>query len=237
MTKLDDLKHNIKLQEEHYKMFIDQMNVYDKKIKTIDSGIDDVIKHKGFIEMQNKLSEDLYKLKQREITLTQQIKDIKSKIRKYNQLKQEIDNEYFNIMSESRDTLSLQEINPSNIKKIDSSFDITGSMRPLSTIAWYLCLLKIKDKFNPNAIKLPIVFDSPNNAELDDDNIAKTFKYILDNIDNNSQVIISTIEFKKELYQNYKINNVIELTNEPYKLLNDEDYAKTINLYKKIMNL
>ena len=31
-------------------------------------------------------------LKQREITLTQQIKDIKSKIRKYNQLKQEIDN-------------------------------------------------------------------------------------------------------------------------------------------------
>ena len=41
--------------------------------------------------MQNKLSEDLYKLKQREITLTQQIKDIKSKIRKYNQLKQEID--------------------------------------------------------------------------------------------------------------------------------------------------
>ena len=42
---------------------------------------------------------------------------------------------------------------------------------------------------------------------------------------------------KKELYQNYKINNVIELTNEPYKLLNDEDYAKTINLYKKIMNL
>lgn len=56
--------------------------------------------------MQNKLSEDLYKLKQREITLTQQIKDIKSKIRKYNQLKQEIDNEYFNIMSESRDTLS-----------------------------------------------------------------------------------------------------------------------------------
>lgn len=237
MTKLDDLKHNIKLQEEHYKMFIDQMNVYDKKIKTINSGIDDVIKHKGFIEMQNKLSEDLYKLKQREITLTQQIKDIRSKIRKYNQLKQEIDNEYFNIMSESRDTLSLQEINPSNIKKIDSSFDITGSMRPLSTIAWYLCLLKIKDKFNPNAIKLPIVFDSPNNAELDDDNIAKTFKYILDNIDNNSQVIISTIEFKKELYQNYKINNVIELTNEPYKLLNDEDYAKTINLYKKIMNL
>ena len=59
--------------------------------------------------MQNKLSEDLYKLKQREITLTQQIKDIKSKIRKYNQLKQEIDNEYFNIMSESRDTLSYKK--------------------------------------------------------------------------------------------------------------------------------
>ncbi len=237
MTKLNDLKHNIKLQEEHYRIFINQMNDYDKKIKAINSSVDDVIKHKGFIEMRNKLSEDLYKLKQREITLTLQIKEFKAKIKKYNELKKKIDNEYFNIMTENREILSLQEINPANIKKIDSTFNITGSMRPLSTIAWYLCLLKIKNKFNSNAIRFPIVLDSPNNAELDDENIAKTFKYILDNIDSDSQVIISTIEFKNELYKNYRINNVIQLNNEPYKLLNDEDYIKTIEYYKRIMNL
>ena len=38
---------------------------------------------------------------------------------------------------------------------------------------------KTKEKFNPNAIKFPLVFDSPNNAELDDQNIARIFKYIL----------------------------------------------------------
>lgn len=237
MAKLDDLKHNIKIQEEHYKMFITQMNNYDKKIKSINSGIDDVIKHKGFIEMGNKLSDDLYELKQREVTLLQQIKEIKAKIRRYTKMKKEIDEDYFNIMKNSREILSLQEINPANIKKIESSFDITGSMRPLSTIAWYLCLLKIKNKFNPNAIKFPVVFDSPNNAELDDVNISKTFKYILDNIDSDSQVIISTIEFKEELYKDYKISNIIKLDNEQYKLLNEEDYINTIEFYKKVMNL
>ena len=55
----------------------------------------------------------------------------------------------------------------------------------------------------------------------------------------NKFVVINMHEYKsqKELYQNYKINNVIELNNETYKLLNDEDYTKTIDFYKKIMNI
>lgn len=236
-AKLDDLKHNIKLQEDHYRVFINEMNAYDKKIKSITNNIDDVIKHKGFVEMRNKLANDLYNLKQREITLTKQIKELKNKIKEYNKIKEKIDEEYFNLMSESREALALQEINPNNIKKIDNTFDITGSMRPLSTVAWYLTLLKIKNKFNPNSIKFPIVLDSPNNAELDDDNIAKTFKYILNNIDKDSQVIISTIEFKAEQYSDYNIKNVIELNNEAYKLLNEKDYNDTISFYKNIMNL
>lgn len=237
MAQLNDLKHNIKLQEDHYKMFISEMNAYDKKIKTINSNIDDIIKHKGFVEMQNKFSNDLYSLKQKEITLTENLKELKKKIKEFNSLKEKIDEEYFQLMSESCEKLALKEITTNNIKKIDSSFDITGSMRPLSTIAWYLTLLKIKNKFNPNSIKFPIVLDSPNNAELDDDNIAKTFKYILDNIDSETQVIISTIEFKKEQYSDYNIKNVIELKNEAYKLLTEKYYNDTISFYKKLMNL
>jgi len=150
---------------------------------------------------------------------------------------QEYYDEYYKLMSESREKLQLQEIDLNNLKKIDSTFEITGSTRPISTIAWYLTLLKIKNKFNSNSIKFPIVFDSPNNAELDNENIARIFKYILNNVNSDSQIIISTIEFQRELYPEFDIKNIITLNNEPYKLLNEDDYIKNIELYKKIMDM
>ena len=82
-----------------------------------------------------------------------------------------------------------------------------------------------------------MVFDSPNNAELDDQNIARIFKYILNNVDKTTQIIISTIEFKKEMYNEFDVKNVVELNNEQYHLLNTEDYNKFIEFYKKVTNL
>ena len=60
MSKLTEMKKNIQVQEEKYKKYIDEMNNYNKKINSINSNIDDVLKHKGFIEMRNKLNNDLY---------------------------------------------------------------------------------------------------------------------------------------------------------------------------------
>lgn len=237
ISKLDDLKHQIEVQEVQYKKFLNDMKNYDDKINSISSNINDVIKHKGYVEMRNKLSDDLYKCEQSEITIQLEIKNIKKLIKKYASLKSKIDEQYFEYMTESIDNLSLQEIKPNDVKKIESNFIVTGSTRPLSTIAWYLSLLKIKKKFNPDAIIFPIVFDSPNNAELDDNNIAQTFKHILDNIDSDAQVIISTIEFNPLEYKNYNISNVVELSNEKYHLLNEKNYNEYIDLYKKIMNI
>ena len=213
------------------------MDNYNKKIQSLNSNINDVLKHKGYIEMRNKLNNDLYDFKQKNIDLEKELKEIQKKIKEYNKLKKEIDDEYYKLMSESREKLQLQEIDLNNLKKIDSTFEITGSTRPISTIAWYLTLLKIKNKFNSNSIKFPIVFDSPNNAELDNENIARIFKYILNNVNSDSQIIISTIEFQRELYPEFDIKNIITLNNEPYKLLNEDDYIKNIELYKKIMDM
>lgn len=237
MAQMTELKRNIKIQEEKYKKYINDMDNYNKKIQSLNSNINDVLKHKGYIEMRNKLNNDLYDFKQKNIDLEEELKEIQRKIKEYNKLKKEIDDEYYRLMSESREILQLQEIDPNNLKKVDSTFEITGSTRPISTIAWYLSLLKIKNKFNSNAIKFPIVFDSPNNAELDNENIARIFKYILNNVDNNSQIIISTIEFQRELYPEFDIKNIITLNNEPYKLLNEDDYIENIELYKKIMDM
>ena len=237
MSQLSEMKRNIQIQENKYQNFIEDMNNYNKKIKSISSNIDDVLKHKGFIEMRNKLSNDLYEIKQKNISLTNELSEIQKKIKEYDNLKKQIDNTYFDLMYESIEKLDLQEIKPKSIKRIDNVFKVSGSTTPAATYAWYLSLLKIKAKFNPNAIKFPLVFDSPNNAELDDQNIARIFKYILNNVDKTTQIIISTIEFKKEMYNEFDVKNVVELNNEQYHLLNTEDYNKFIEFYKKVTNL
>ena len=237
MSQLSEMKRNIQIQENKYQSFIEDMNNYNKKIKSISSNIDDVLKHKGFIEMRNKLSNDLYEIKQKNISLTNELSEIQKKIKEYDNLKKQIDNTYFDLMYESIEKLDLQEIKPKSIKRIDNVFKVSGSTTPAATYAWYLSLLKIKAKFNPNAIKFPLVFDSPNNAELDDQNIARIFKYILNNVDKTTQIIISTIEFKKEMYNEFDVKNVVELNNEQYHLLNTEDYNKFIEFYKKVTNL
>lgn len=237
MSKLSEMKRNIQIEETKYQSFINDLDNYNKKIKKINSNIDDVLKHKGFVEMRNKLNNDIYEIKQKNISLTDELNNIQKKIKEYNNLKIQIDNEYFDLMCESIEKLDLQEIKHKSIKKVDSVFRVSGSTTPAATYAWYLSLLKIKSKFNPNAIKFPLVFDSPNNAELDDQNIARIFKYILNNVDKTSQIIISTIEFKKEMYSEFDIKNVITLENEQYHLLNKEDYNKYIELYKKVTDL
>lgn len=237
MSQLSEMKRNIQIQENKYQSFIEDMNNYNKKIKSISSNIDDVLKHKGFIEMRNKLSNDLYEIKQKNISLTNELSEIQKKIKEYDNLKKQIDNTYFDLMYKSIEKLDLQEIKPKSIKRIDNVFKVSGSTTPAATYAWYLSLLKIKAKFNPNAIKFPLVFDSPNNAELDDQNIARIFKYILNNVDKTTQIIISTIEFKKEMYNEFDVKNVVELNNEQYHLLNTEDYNKFIEFYKKVTNL
>lgn len=237
MAQLSELKRNIQIQEQKYKEYINDMNNYNRRIESLNSNINDVLKHKGYIEMRNKLNDDVFEIDKKNTFLRKELKEVQKKIREYNKLKKEIDDEYYSLMCESREVLELHEIDTKNLKKLDNTFDITGSTRPISTIAWYLTLLKLKNKFNPNSIKFPIVFDSPNNAELDNENISRIFKYILSNVDKSSQIIISTIEFNKELYPEYEISNVVTLTNEPYHLLNNEDYFSNIDLYKKVMDI
>lgn len=235
--KLDELKHSLTLKEKEYKNLLKIMTNYNNEIKEINSNIDDIAKHKGLVEIKSNLSKDIYIQNMSKITITNQISELNKKIKKYQAITQDINNEYHDLMKESCNILNLKEIKEKNIKSIDCTFNVGGSAGPMSTIAWYLNLLKIKSKHNPNAIKFPVVLDSPNNAELDEYNLSNMFKFILNNVDKNSQVIISTIEYSDKKYKDYNISNVITLTNEKNELLSKKEYSKNIDFYKKVMNL
>ena len=97
-------------------------------------------------------------------------------------------------------------------------------------------LLKLKENFNKDVIKFPLVIDSPQNGELDDTNKSAVLNYIFDNLINEQQLIISVLGY------NYKENimkadNIVYLDNEKYELLNTRDYQDNKHILEKFSKI
>ena len=97
---------------------------------------------------------------------------------------------------------------------------------------WYMNLLKIKNEFNSKAIKFPLILDSPNNVETDDDKKKTVFNYLFKEINSDTQLIISTLGFNKNDYKEFTFDNIIELKNDKYNMLSSEEYIR----YKEFLN-
>ena len=96
-------------------------------------------------------------------------------------------------------------------------------------------LLKIKHEFNKNAIVFPMVFDSPNNAETDEEKRRELLQYLFDSVDGDTQLIISTLGFDENEFSDVEISQMINLDNEKYQVLNTEDYEAYKKLFVSFM--
>lgn len=222
----------IEKEEETYKEFSDKLESYNKKIRSINKNIDSVIKHKGYIEMRDKMQCDLNETNKKLLEINSKLKEEKKKYKKYIELKKEVNSKYCNLMIEGKERFNLKEIENEKFENIKNNFEVGGSNKPISTIIWYFNLLNLKYVFNPDCVRFPIVLDSPNNAELDDTKKKELFNYIFSNYDKNSQLIISTLGFDLNDYPNLKNNKIIKLTNEKYELLTSKDFEENIDLLK-----
>ena len=136
----------------------------------------------------------------------------------------------------NKEELNLKEITDKKIENILSVYNVSGSNRPIATIIWYMNLLKLKENFNKDVIKFPLVIDSPQNGELDDTNKSAVLNYIFDNLINEQQLIISVLGY------NYKENimkadNIVYLDNEKYELLNTRDYQDNKHILEKFSKI
>jgi len=159
-------------------------------------------------------------------------KENNDKIRKYNDTKKEINQTYYELMLTDKNKFGLEEINAKSFENITRVFSAGGSNKPISTVIWYVNLIKIKNKFNPNAICFPVVFDSPNNAETDTDKKIQVYKYLVDNIDEKNQLIVSGIGYDEETFDGITFDKTINLDNAKYELLCDEDYKENVGLLR-----
>lgn len=234
---LEKIVEELEKERKYYNSISNLLSEYNNKIKNINHNIDSVIRHKGYIEMRDKLVIDLNEKCQNILNFEIKLSQEKKKFKKYQELKKEVKQKYITAIIDCTKKFKLEEIKIDKIKDISSNFSGSGSNVPITTMVWYLTLLKIKEEFNPNGIIFPLVLDSPNNRELSDVARNELFNYIFENYNGNSQLIISTLGFQSINYKYDTKFNIIELKNKAYSLLNNSDYEKYINDYKKIMNL
>ena len=233
LTQIEELIEKEKYQ---YEQLTTKLHLYEQQISNQKTDIKDVLKVRGYSEMKETLLNDLTSCSASLKEINQSLNN-KNKIKKaYDDKKSEINDLYYMILD--KNTFGLEEITEKDISNISANLSAKGSNKPIITLIWHFNLLKIKYKFNPNAIKFPIVLDSPSNGELDDTNQEQLFKYLFDNILDDTQCIISTLGFDENSYiESGKNFNIIRLENEKYKLLNKEEFEIHFNLFDELNNL
>ncbi|MPM12306.1 hypothetical protein SDC9_58658 [bioreactor metagenome] len=226
-----DITGKISAIETRYREMLGVMTAYDEKLKINTAQIDDVLKHRGYMEIRDSLLAEMGEIKQLLEGIQLQIKEVMKKQTEYEAKKKEINDEYYKLLLADKTAFGLSEIDDKRFVNIKNNFKASGSNKPIATVIWYMSLTKLKNKFNPSAIRFPLVFDSPNNAEMDDEKKREVLSYLIRNATDKNQMIISAIGFSPADFESTVGITAIPLTNEKYHLLCAEDFE----LYKQLL--
>lgn len=229
---ISSVDSKITKQEKEYKDWLAKLKEYEETLGEKSSEINDVLRHKGYIEFKDNLIADIDTIDEKLSSNTSEEKEYRKKLKKYNDTKKQINQKYYELMLSDKSKFGLEEISPKSFEEITRVFSAGGSNKPISTVIWYVNLIKIKNKFNPNAICFPVVFDSPNNAETDTEKKIQVYKYLVNNIDNKNQLIVSGIGYDEESFDGIKFDKIITLENSKYELLCNKDYIENIELLR-----
>ena len=224
-----DIQYNIgKLErkivdlEQQYTNWLSKLKAYEVSINIKSAEVNDVLAHKGFIDIKEKISDDLH-LVQDALSKNQEAeRNVKKELKKYNDIKKRINERYYSLMLSDKDRFGLEGINAKSFENIKRTFSAGGSNNPISTVIWYINLIELKHEFNPQSVDFPVVLDSPNNAETDEEKKEGVYDYICERITDN-QLIVSGIGYPSDS-NNTLFDKVIVLENEKYELLCEEDY-------------
>ena len=220
--------------EEEYSQWLSKLKKYEESMDIASTEIDDILRHKGFIDIKESVSEDLDSIRISISENEQKLKEVRKSLRKYGQIKKKINERYYTLMLADKNRFGLEGINAKSFENIKRTFTAGGSNNPLSTIIWYVNLIQLKHEFNPSAIDFPVVFDSPNNAETDETKKRQIYSYICERVTEN-QLIVSGLGFSGDEILN-SFDSVITLTNNKYELLCPEDYTANVSLLQELNN-
>lgn len=231
---IGEIDRKIVKQENLYKEWLEKFDEYDASLGEKSEEINDILTHRGYIKVKDDLIDELDNLKNKLEKNAKTEDTLKKSEKEYANTKEEINKRYYELMLQDKNQFGLEEIDAKNFEKITRTFSAGGSNKPISTVIWYINLIKIKNEFNPSALCFPIVFDSPNNAEMDLDKKVQVYKYLVDNVDEKNQLIVSGIGYDKNDYVGVDFDKVIMLDNAKYELLCEREYQENVGLLREL---
>ena len=233
-----DIKAKIAAEEHHYAELLNILRHYENSMKLNTTEIDDILRFKGFCEVRNSVAEELRATSANLESVLSVLSDLSKKIKEVSKRKKSIENRYYEMLIQAKSRFGLDEINAEQFKSLKRVFAASGSDRCIATIIWHCAIIQLRNEFNPSAIKFPVVFDSPNNVESDDEKTGALLKYLLENSELSMQFIFSGIGFDTDEFRAKfeKPMNVIILSNEQYHLLCQEDFMKYRELLDAFCN-
>ena len=223
---IEKIKNEITKLENQYSSLVIKLKEYNDTLKESKKEIDDYARFKGLNELNDNLNLDIIANTNTINDANTNLKTIKLELKKINGRKKTVDEQYYIMIDRLKMRFNLNELEGKNYEKITGNFCASGSNKPVSTIIWYITLQELIRKFNPKRIELPMVFDSPNNAETDAEKKQALIQYILESADNYDQLILSAIGFKKEEYEVIGNININYLDNDKYSLLNEATFSQ-----------
>lgn len=230
-TSIQNAAQEIEKEEEKYSKLLDELSLYQEKIKINTKEVDDIIKYKGLCEIRDSVISERHEMFITVADEEERIKELSKEIKKYNDKKKDIEEKYYELLVKARIRFGLNEIEPERFRKLSNVFTASGSNKNIATVIWYLTILCLRKEFNEEAVEFPVVFDSPNNVETDNVKKHALLEYIFENA-GAMQLILSSIGFSEKEFDKVKGVNVIKLENEKYNLLDENDFTQ----YQELLN-
>ena len=222
--------------ESSYREFSNRLESYKKNINSAQEEIKNYTSYMGLNELYNSLNLELFNELQLQEELKDRIENIEEELKKVSEIKADINNKYYEMVDSQVLRFGLNELEESQYKAINRVFCASGSNKPISTVIWYFILNNLKVCFNKKSLKLPMVLDSPKNAEMDYDKEQALIEYILENSSNYTQLIFSSIGFERTKFIFEGEIKIIELKNDKYQLLNSETFKEYEDILENVLS-
>lgn len=222
--------------ESSYREFSNRLESYKKNINSAQKEIKNYTSYMGLNELYNSLNLELFNELQLQEELKDRIENIEEELKKVSEIKADINKKYYEMVDRQVLRFGLYELDESQYKAINRVFCASGSNKPISTVIWYFILNNIKTCFNKKSLKLPMVLDSPKNAEMDYDKEQALIEYILENSSNYTQLIFSSIGFERTKFIFEGEIKILGLNNDKYQLLNSETFKEYEDILENVLS-
>lgn len=233
--ELVEIEREIKLYTEKYENNIKELKKLETTIFENQNSVEDKLNSIGIRKIRSNITNQIIDIDSKSESLESTKKQLNKELSVLKKKRAEVDKYYVDTLNEMISKYRLGGLDNVNIKKAIDKFRVDGTRVNLGSVLWLTSLLKTKYKFNSEATVYPLIFDNPNNADFDDDNNARIFKAVFDNLPENGQIITSCVGFDPADYPEYTFKKVVVLNNPQNQLLSTYDYEEALITYNNLV--